>query len=114
MVTGIVLTGVGALGLLVGAVVYSKADTDEDLVALCDVDGEFSSGCGASQDDIDGRKATGAGLMIAGGVGIAVGIPLLVVGARKVPVKQDTQQQKAPEASFLRVGPRGASVRFAF
>jgi hypothetical protein len=73
MVTGIALVSVGGLVTLVG----SFAALGTSSTTTCDVNSCFTS---------NGSGALGTGLIVGGLVGIAVGIPLLVYGSKKVAV----------------------------
>ena len=112
MVSGIVLAAAGVVGLFAGAAVYAEAKRDEDRIAPCAVPIEGGDPSCPSPPDRDDEKAAGVALMIAGGVGIAVGVPLLIVGARKV--KKDGSAEQPPAKASLHVGPRGGSLRLAF
>jgi hypothetical protein len=69
-------------------------------------------------------KSAGIVLAVAGGVVLAAGIPVWVVGARRVPVKKpEAQPETQPEAprqqpvqptALLRIGPAGASFEMVF
>jgi hypothetical protein len=100
MVAGIISTAVGGLLFPVGIAIYSRQDQ-----YACDCIGPESCDCG--QDD---SERTGAILMITGGVLLAGGIPMLVVGARKVPADPAPQ---SPTATLL-LGPAGASLKGRF
>ena len=106
MVSGIVLAGAGAFALLIGGAIFSAADRGQ---VVCD---EF----GCRNESNDDQKTTGIALMIAGGAGIAIGVPLLIVGARKVPV-ESAPAQSEPSAALrasLHVGPRSGALRLVF
>jgi hypothetical protein len=118
MVTGIVLTGVGVIALLSGAIVYTSANTQQTYDSL----GCASGYC--SYDDHDDEKTAGIAVMIAGGAAVAVGIPLLVIGARKVPVRggggapaeperRERDEDEDAEASLF-VSPRATGLRMTF
>ena len=79
---GIVLTSVGPVVMLTGIVAAA-----------------------ASRDDAPGIAAA-----VLGGIGTAVGIPLIVNGAKKVPA-DSAARAPSPE---LFVGPASAAVRFRF
>jgi hypothetical protein len=108
MVTGIVASGLGVVAVAVGGVLFSDAEQQSCTV----VDGssgggsldlrEPESACG----DRDAQRTAAIGLLIGGGVGVAAGVPLLIVGARKVPVTQ--------VGTRLRIGPTGASLAIRF
>jgi hypothetical protein len=118
MVTGIVLTGVGVIALLSGAIVYTSANTQQTYDELCS--GDF-----CRYEDRDDEKVAAAAVMIAGGAAIAIGIPLLVVGARKVPVRggagappgeperRDRDDVEEGETSLV-ISPRSTGLRMTF
>lgn len=85
---GIVSASVGLIGGGIGL----------GLLALCQPD--------ARPNEIGCKPAAGWGLTIAGVAGIAVGIPLIVIGAKKVPAKPEQGR------ATLIVGPTGAAVRW--
>ncbi|MEJ7728754.1 MAG: hypothetical protein WKG00_06020 [Polyangiaceae bacterium] len=117
MVTGIVLTGVGVIALLSGAIVYTSATTARQYDTLC-------SGDVCSYENRDGEKVAGVAVMIAGGAAIAIGIPLLVIGARKVPVRGGAGAPAEPERrdrdddeegeTSLFISPRSTGLRMTF
>jgi hypothetical protein len=96
MVTGIVLGSAGLLASVSGLVVVGVCSRNEA--------GESGS---VGEDCDDNSVPAGVGIAIAGGVGLAVGIPLIVVGAQKVPA------QKAAAAPRLLVGPRSVALRWS-
>jgi hypothetical protein len=75
MITGISLLVTGAAQVPVGAATFAVATGDCDIVSR--IGNVF--GCGP-----EGAKAFGLTLMITGGIAVAVGIPFLVVGAKRV------------------------------
>ena len=92
MTTGLVLTSLGALVLAAGTLAWV---TKEGVV--CD-----TGSCGGHGADTV--------VMVAGAVATLAGIPLIVLGARRVPVKQE-ESALVPAIS---VSPRGASLTFTF
>jgi hypothetical protein len=114
MITGIVAASVGVATLIAGSIVMSVAtgriDVYRDGPAYC-----------CSIDDAPLRNA-GIVMLVAGGITATVGIPLWMIGGRRVLVrgateKPDTSPQvKAPalRAPLLRVGATGASLSFQF
>jgi hypothetical protein len=109
MVTGIVAASAGVVLLLAGGTVLAEADNQQcicDPICRC--------------DDNSDQKTTGVVLLVSGGVAAAVGIPLIIVGARKVGDKPggDRKKPEEPEeatlAPTLMVGARAASLRWRF
>ena len=92
MVTGIVLSSMGALVLASGTFAWFVRDG-----IVCD-----SGSCGEHGADTV--------MMVVGGISTLAGIPLLVIGARHVPVKPE-ESALVPAIS---VSPRGASLTFKF
>ena len=96
VVTGAVLVSVAATMLPIGSVISSSAGQD------CTSDPTGNTVCVPSTGRI-----TGIGVLVAAAGGLAVGIPLMVVGAQKVPVE-------IPRRAAITVGPTGASLRYDF
>jgi hypothetical protein len=96
MITGIVLASVGGIGFIGGSVLFS--DGQDKTPIYC----ETSMGttlCGRQDDS--GRVAGGVALMIIGGLGVGVGIPLAIWGGSRA----------KPE---LRVGASSASLTWRY
>lgn len=93
---GIVVTSLGGLSLIVGATVA--------LAAGC---GFTIFGCNPDRS----AQTAGYGMMIGGIIGVAVGIPLLVYGAKKVPINASTE---ATAASKWVGAPGGTGWTWAF
>ena len=97
VVTGTVLISVAATMLPIGTIISSAAGQD------CTTDPTGSSlVCTPSAERI-----TGLGVLAAAAGGLAVGIPLVVLGAEKVPVE-------IPRRAAISVGPTGAAIRYDF
>jgi hypothetical protein len=93
---GVVLISLGATALPIGTSLAT--DTSQD----CNSDPTGNFTCVPS-----GARLGGLGVLAAGAGALAVGIPLLVLGAQKVPIE-------IPRRSALTVGPTGASFRYDF
>lgn len=93
---GAVLISLGATALPIGS--FMSANAGEDCTS--DIRGSFT--CKPS-----GERLSGIGVLVAGAGGLAVGIPLLVLGAQKVPIE-------IPRRTAITVGPSGASFRYDF
>ena len=85
----------------VDAIVTATADTS------CSFDAGGNAVCGS------GNPAAEIGLGVAGGVLIAVGIPLLIYGARKVPVGAPTASLPSPLPKWAGA-PAGRGWRWEF
>ena len=110
MVGGIVLLGVGALSLVTGLAVYAAGS-----LGSYECTAGWGSGGGyCGYKESSSEKTAGAALMIVGVAGIGVGIPLTVIGAKKVPVDPQTGEQALTTTPTLRVGAGHASLGFAF
>jgi hypothetical protein len=97
MASGIVLIAVGATMLPMGTAVSMNAGQS------CEFDNFGNSrNCKPSSE-----LFSGIGVLVAGAGALAVGIPLLVLGAQKVPIE-------IPRRSAFTVGPTGASFRYDF
>ncbi len=96
MVGGIVLLSVGGLGLVIGSSLALSSTT------TCDFGGCSSSG---------GSQTAGYGVLIGGAIAVAVGIPLLIYGVKKVPARPDAT---APAAAAWVGAPGGAGWSWQF
>lgn len=90
---GVVAASVGVIAGTIGL----------GLLALCQ---EGSAGTTGARVEVGCKPAAGWGLLVGGVVGIGAGIPLIVIGAKKVPA-----QPEQGRATLL-VGPTGAAVRW--
>jgi hypothetical protein len=113
MVGGILLTAGGAVSLIAGAALYGSSKDTADV--YCD-DGTGPYLC-TTKDDV-GRATAGVIMMIGGGLGLAVGIPLWVIGGKMVPIKdQPKDETPAPPKTGrpeVLVGPGSAAMRWRF
>ncbi|WP_437292460.1 hypothetical protein [Sorangium sp. So ce426] len=112
MVTGIVLTSLGTIALLGGGLVIASTPS-------CSGDGcEYDPSSDPFSDDAgyeeDGAEGAGVGLVVGGLVLAGVGIPLAIVGGRKVPVQPEKQAASTPAPPpELVIGPRYAGLRWS-
>jgi hypothetical protein len=112
MIGGIVLTFAGAAGLVFSAVLIASANGRYEI--YCDDGAGFVYRC----DERDDEGMLTAGWVTLGGslAAMAVGIPLWVIGGKRVPAKEE-QVQEAPKAAIrptLVLGPGSAAVKVAF
>ena len=117
--TGIVLFTAGALVTAVGGVIFGAVATTG--CALVDAPGEIAQPGPApaaervrsshqALNGCDTSPVVGAGIIAAGMLTAALGVPLFVIGSRQVPARMQTGNL-APE---LRVGAANASLRWSF
>ncbi len=118
MTGGIVLTTAGIIGVLVGSSLASTAANQ--IPIYCEPVGGGGPTICEYRDDST-QLAAGLGVMITGFVALGVGIPLWVIGGKRVPVKDPNAAPDAPSAPAapqtsmrLFVSPTGASVRVSF
>jgi hypothetical protein len=97
VVTGSVLISVAATMLPIGSVIAASAGQD----CVSDATG-VNVVCTPSTGNL-----SGIGVLAAAAGGLAVGIPLVVLGAQKVPVE-------IPRRAAITVGPTGAALRYDF
>jgi hypothetical protein len=97
MVGGIVALSAGGLALVIGSSLAVSTTTCFD---------SFAGDCSTNSN-----QTMGYGFLIGGAIAVAVGIPLLIVGAKKVPAQPDATSVAAPAW----VGaPGGAGWRWKF
>lgn len=104
LVVGIVASGLGGLGLTVGAVSFALAGASN--TEVCN-----NGSCRpATESDRSDMRTAGWVGVISGTALLAVGIPLIVIGAKRRPV------QEAQETAGLRLHaiPGGGSLRLTF
>jgi serine/threonine-protein kinase len=119
MVTGIVLISVGAVAVVGGGLAIAAAcpgdtcDDTEDTFLGYDEYGEpiYMSGFDSGEDD--SAAAAGVALVLGGIVSAGVGIPLAIIGGRKVPVQPEKRAAAAAAAPELVLGPRYAGLRWS-
>lgn len=97
VVVGTILISVAATMLPIGTVMWSGAGQD----CVSDATGQ-SFTCVPARE-----RLSGIGVLCAAAGGLAVGLPLVVLGAQKVPIE-------IPRRASLIVGPTGASFRYDF
>jgi hypothetical protein len=107
MITGIVLAGVGGPMALSGLVYIGLAGV------MCDDDSSGDYGTTSCEDVRTLYRTVGTVMAVGGGIMTAVGIPLILVGAKRVPVNQATTSAPLPRAEVV-VGPTGVALRGSF
>lgn len=114
MVGGVLLTTGGILGVLIGSAVATTAS--DQIPIYCD-QGFGPTICETRADET--QLAVGVATLVTGFVAIGVGIPLWVIGGKRVPVKEDGKPgdpaAAAPKTSLrFVVGPSSAALRGTF
>lgn len=116
MAAGIVLTSLGVVAVGTGVALIDAAEPDDPPPTVrCPT----TSGCTSTYEPVDERKRNaGIGLAITGVAMIGAGIPLIVVGARKVPIEDpgEARRRGSPrirEATLATHG-TGASLSLSF
>jgi hypothetical protein len=117
MVGGVLLTTSGILATLIGAAVASTA---QDQIPIYCNQGFGPTVCETRDDET--QLAGGVAVAITGLVAIGVGIPLWIIGGKRVPIKEKPEGQpsttpaaEAPRTSLqLVVGPSSAVLRATF
>ncbi len=97
VVTGVVMTSIAGTMLPIGSVMAASSSQD----CVTDPSGASFTCTPAA------ARTTGLGVLVAAAGGLAIGIPLMVLGAQKVPVE-------IPRRASLTVGPTGAGLRYDF
>ncbi|MDI1481741.1 hypothetical protein, partial [Polyangium sp. y55x31] len=114
MVGGILATTAGIVGVLAGSAIASTAANQ--IPIYCD--SQFGPTICETRTD-ETQLAVGYGILITGVVALGVGVPLWVIGSKRVPVKSDettpTTTPAAPQTSLrLLVGPTSAGLHVTF
>jgi hypothetical protein len=107
LIGGVVLTSFGAIGLLAGSSMFSASSRESFERTTC-VPESF---CPPPEDHA-GLRAAGMITLIASGVAIAGGIPLIIIGLKRVPVKPEAKS--AHLRLEVRVGSPGGVLRLQF
>ncbi|WP_437283444.1 hypothetical protein WME90_23575 [Sorangium sp. So ce375] len=111
MVTGIVLTSLGTVAVLGGGLVIASSCSGDGCGYDDSSSDPFSDNVDYEESDTEGA---GVGLVIGGLVLAGVGIPLAIIGGRKVPVQPEKQAAAAPAPPpELVIGPRYAGLRWS-
>lgn len=114
MVSGIVLTSAGVLGVLIGSAVLASAQNKVDVYC----EGGFGTGAYVcDQRDDEEQMTAGYGVMIGGAVAAAVGIPLWVIGGKKIPATDEPAKEQDKQTAMVpvvTVGPTSATLRWSF
>ncbi|XXX71928.1 hypothetical protein WMF30_30210 [Sorangium sp. So ce134] len=112
MVTGIVLTSIGTVALVGGGLAIASACTGPDCGSGADPTDPFAEELGYEDDGSE--LDAGYALIIGGLVFAGVGIPLAIIGGRKVPVQPEKKAASAPAPPpELVLGPRYAGIRWS-
>ncbi len=97
VVTGAIVISVAATMLPVGTVMASSSSQD------CTFDPTGSTSVCVPSSGL----RSGLGVLVAAAGGLAIGIPLVVLGAQKVPIE-------IPRRAAVTIGPTGAALRYDF
>jgi hypothetical protein len=103
---GTVLVSVAATMLIAGAALFAGADNSSGPI-VCG--GQFGNFCMSAPAD-SGAKAGGVAMMVIGLAGMAAGIPLIAVGAQKVPDREEAHVL----LPTVRIGAGSAALRWTF
>lgn len=117
---GVLLLSFGLVGIVAGsAMVGAHVPTDDNNNVPTPCFDRFD--CGGLERDTQqqvvlkpGLKTAGIATLVGSGVAMAAGIPLLVIGAKKVPVLDDAAARAAKLTPTLRVGSAGATLTWQF
>ncbi|WP_437805522.1 hypothetical protein [Sorangium sp. So ce1078] len=111
MVTGIVLTSIGAVALVGGGLALASACSGAECGTEEELD-PFEEDLTYAEEG--GEQDAGYALIIGGLVFAGVGIPLAIIGGRKVPVQPEKKAASAPAPPpELVIGPRYAGLRWS-
>jgi hypothetical protein len=96
----------GGLGLLVAGAAMVGGSKKYDTVGCS---GDYMN-CHIETNVNTGKQSAGYGLLLGGLILAGVGVPILVIGARKVPVERDALHPTAR----LHLGPGSVALRGSF
>ncbi len=94
MVAGIVLGGVGVFGLGIGGAVVASSSAAPSVCGTYAYTSRYPSSCPSASSS--GAFEFGAAVMVLSGAMLAAGIPMTIVGARKVPVDRNASASRGP------------------
>ncbi|MCC6557939.1 MAG: hypothetical protein IT372_33750 [Polyangiaceae bacterium] len=97
-IAGIIAEGAGFVGLVTGLGLFYSTP------------GGCTDDCPDSTEEERDRRDTGFALILGGGIAIALGVPALIIGGKKVP---DKPSWAGPAPAVL-LGPRGGALRWTF
>jgi len=114
MVGGILLTSAGIVGILTGAAMASTAGNQIDVYCESPVGGGGPFVCERRADAT--QLAAGYGVLIGGVVALGAGIPLWLIGGKRVPANDEAAPAAQPPSASMRllVGPSSATLDVRF
>jgi hypothetical protein len=107
MVTGIVGVGLGATVAIAGSALAASAH--DSTIIFCETSVGVSQ-CG--RKDNGARMGAGVAMIVGGGIALVAGVPLWILGARRVPL-DDKEKEPSPKPT-VSIGPTSASLRWSF
>ncbi len=118
---GVLLLSFGLVGVVAGSAMIGAHEPtqDENDIPPC-FDDSGRGGCGGFTPGPipivykPGMRTAGIATLVGSAVSMGVGIPLIVLGAKKVPVLDDAAAKAAKLTPTLRVGSSGATLTWQF
>jgi hypothetical protein len=113
---GVLLLSFGMVGVIAGSAMVSAHEPVQETDSPC-VDPGF---CGTEVSSAaqvvlkPGLRTAGIATLVGSAVAMSAGIPLLIIGAKKVPVLDDAAAKAAKLTPTLRVGAGSATVTWQF
>lgn len=105
VIGGIVLASFGGIGFIAGSALLAAGNAQNDSKCIPDFP------CNLPPED-HSFEIAGVVTLVTGGIMLGVGIPLILYGSKRVPVKPEPHAARLmPE---VRVGPRGGTLRWQF
>ena len=117
---GVLLLSLGLVGVVAGSSMIGAHEPTRDPNDIPPCFDDTGSGCGgipAFSSEVvlkPGMRTAGIATLIGSAVSMGVGIPLIVLGAKRVPVLDDDAARAAKLTPTLRVGSSGATLTWQF
>jgi hypothetical protein len=116
---GVLLVSFGLIGVVAGSSMIGAHEPTQDENDIPPCFDDTGSGCGVPLGPTaivykPGMRTAGIATLVGSVVAMGAGIPLLVLGAKKVPVLDDDAAKAAKLTPTLRVGSSGATLTWQF
>ena len=111
---GVLLLSFGLVGVVAGSALVGAHEPKQDQNDFSNCFGDICSPVSNQVVLKPGLRTAGIATLVGSVVAMGAGIPLLVIGAKKVPVSDDDAGKAANVTPTLRVGSAGATLTWQF